>query len=387
MIEWFGWLGAGLLVLLTAWYARLISRRGAAWQRLPPTVIAGPPPPYIAFSVLIAARNEAANLPALLADLAHQQFPAGQFEVLVVDDHSTDDTAAVVTAFAARSVVTIRLLQLATMPGAGQGKKAALALALAHAQHAWVACTDADCRVGPQWLAAFTARLLQTPTLDFMSGPVALRPDGSVGAQLQVVEFASLIGVGAASLALGHPNMCNGANLAYRRAAWAEVGGFAAHQHVASGDDEFLLHALWARRPGSAAFVKAPAAIVRTAAAPTVTAFIEQRVRWASKWRHYRQAGVQGLAAGVFLLNLALLLGLPLAVAWPAAAPVVGAALLAKLLVDGRFLRLILQFQHDQQHLARAVFIWQLLYVPYVVVVGLRGLRGRYRWKGRRLRN
>ncbi len=381
---WSGLLSAALLAL-TAWYGLVIRRRGVAWQQLPETITAPNVSPEIAFSVLIAARDEAANLPALLADLAAQEFPATQFEVLVIDDHSVDRTAAVVTDFAARSPLVVRVLRLADFSGGGQGKKAALGLGLAQARHAWVACTDADCRVGPHWLASFAARRHQTPGLDFLSGPVALQPDGSAWARLQVVEFAGLIGVGAASLALGQPNMCNGANLAYRRAAWAEVGGFGAHQHVASGDDEFLLHALWARRPGSAAFVKSPHALVRTAAAPTFRAFMRQRVRWASKWRHYRQPGVQGLAAGVFLLNLSLLLGAFGAGYWPRLAAPVGIAWLGKLVVDSWFLRLILRFQGDTRHLSRSVVAWQVLYIPYVVLTGLGALRGRYQWKGRRV--
>ena len=371
------------LLALTLWYVRLIWRRGRAWQQLPETRIPTPLSADTAFSVLIAARNEAPALPALLADLAAQQFP-GSFEVIIVDDHSTDDTAAVVAAFGLRTSISVRLLRLADFPTSGQGKKAALALALTHAQHPWIACTDADCRLGPLWLAAFAAQLRAAPTLDFLSGPVALRPDGSALARLQVVEFAGLIGVGAASLALGHPNMCNGANLAYRRAAWAAVGGFGTHQHVASGDDEFLLHALWARRPRCAAFVKSPAAIVRTAAAPTVAAFLRQRVRWASKWRHYRQPGVQALAAGVFLLNLLLLLG-PLGPLTGIFGGALAAAWGAKLLIDGWFLRLILRFQGDTRHVVWAILAWQLIYLPYVVLTGLRALWGRYEWKDRRV--
>lgn len=381
------------LLALSGWYAAVIWRRGRAWERLPTVA----PPPMstlpgaesakeeIRFSVLVAARDEAAALPALLADVAAQEFPKENLEVIVVDDYSTDATAAVVADFAARAAVAVRLLRLADFPGAGTGKKAALALALAHARHPWVACTDADCRVGPRWLTSFADTLCRRPSLDFLSGPVALCPDGTAWARLQVVEFAGLVGVGAASLALGQPNMCNGANLAYRRAAWAEVGGFAGHHHVASGDDEFLLHALWARRPGSAAFVRHPDATVRTAAAPTVRAFLRQRVRWASKWRHYRRPDVQALAAGVFLLNLGLLVGALPAVVRPAWAAPVALAWGAKLAVDTWFLRLILRFQGDTRHLGRSVVAWQLLYVPYVVLVGLLGLCGRYRWKGRRV--
>lgn len=376
-------LPAGLL-LLTAWYVGVIGRRGRAWQALAETVGQGSEG-TITFSVVIAARDEAANLPALLADLAHQQYPVSSFEIIVADDHSTDGTAAVVEAFAATSPVAVRVLRLAELPAVGHGKKAALAAAIGAARHAWIAGTDADCRVGPRWLAALAARIQQQPDIDLLSGPVALRPDGSVFARLQVVEFAGLVGIGAASLALGEPNMCNGANLAYRRDAWHAVNRQLVGRHVASGDDEFLLHTLWARRPGSAAFVKSPEAIVRTAAAPSVGAFLRQRVRWASKWPHYRLPGVQRLAAGVFGLNLLLLVGVLWGWWWPVAAPAIGGAWLAKLLADAWFLRQILRFQGDERHFLAAVLGWQVLYVPYVVLTALLSGRGRYAWKGRRV--
>ena len=103
--------------------------------------------------------------------------------------------------------------------------------------------------------------------------------------------------------------MCNGANLAYRRAAFAAVGGFAGHAHLASGDDEFLLHHLHAAFPGTVHFLADAAAIVRTAAPPTLRALLRQRVRWASKWQHYQAGPSRYLALLVLGANVALAAG------------------------------------------------------------------------------
>ncbi len=385
------WVLPAAILLLTGWYVRLLIRFGRAWatistpathQQISPSAHQ---PINSRFSIIIAARDEAAHLPDLLADLVAQQFPMGSFEVIIADDHSSDGTAAVVEAFAPTAPMPVRVVRLADRPNAGQGKKAALTVAIGAAQQPWLAFTDADCRVGPHWLAALAEALAHNPALDLLSGPVALLPDGSALARLQVVEFAGPVGIGAATLALGQPTMCNGANLAVRRAAWEAVGGYAGHRHVASGDDEFLLHALWARRPGCAAFVKDARATVRTAAAPTVGAFLRQRVRWASKWRHYQQPGAKGLALGVFGLNLGLLLGAGCGVIWPATAPLVAGAWAVKLAVDAWFLRRVLRLLGETRHFFLAVLAWQALYVPYVVFVGLRAQTGAYRWKGRRV--
>lgn len=385
-MPWLIWgLPVGVLIL-ALWYVRLLARFGNAWGQLVRDRAGLParsPSAGPSFSVLIAARDEAANLPYLLADLAAQHFPVGAFEVIIADDHSSDGTAAAVEAFAVTAPMPVRVVRLADLPNAGQGKKAALTVAIGAARHPWLAFTDADCRVGPHWLTALADALARNPALDLLSGPVALRPNGSALARLQVIEFAGPVGVGAATLALGRPTMCNGANLAVRRAAWEAVGGYAAHRHVASGDDEFLLHALWARRRGSAAFVADARAVVRTAAAPTVGAFLRQRVRWASKWRHYQQPGAKGLAAGVFGLNLGLLLGAGWGLTWPATAPLLAGAWAVKLAVDAWFLRRVLRLLGETRHFFPAVLAWQLLYVPYVVFVGLRAQFGAYRWKGR----
>ncbi|MBD2768613.1 glycosyltransferase [Hymenobacter sp. BT664] len=334
------------------------------------------------FSVLIAARNEAATLPQLLQDLAAQILPATRFEVLIADDHSTDATAALVRSAAEQLRVSLRLLGL---PAHQTGKKAALLLAQQAARAPWLVCTDADCRVGPGWLLAYAARLARTPAANFLSGPVLLTGPATVLNTLVGLEFAGLVGVGAACLARQQPTMCNGANLAYRRTAFEAIGGFADNAHLASGDDEFLLHKMHARFPGSAYFLADAAAIVRTAAPDTLRALLTQRVRWASKWRHYQSAAPRRLALLVLGANVALAAGVGAGLRWPALWPWVGAAWALKLSADAWFLTPVLGF------FGRRKWLWgllalQVLYAPYALAVGAAGWRGGYRWKGRAVR-
>jgi glycosyltransferase involved in cell wall biosynthesis len=147
-----------------------------------------PAPAGPLFSVLIAARNEAANLPQLFQDLAAQTLPTAQFEVLIADDHSTDATAALVAAAAQNSSFSLRLVSL---PAAQTGKKAALLGALQVARAPWVVCTDADCRVGPGWLRAYAAQLARTPAANFIGGPVLLTGPTTFLNGLVGLEFAA----------------------------------------------------------------------------------------------------------------------------------------------------------------------------------------------------
>jgi cellulose synthase/poly-beta-1,6-N-acetylglucosamine synthase-like glycosyltransferase len=394
-VSWlpFSW---GLTLLIPpVLYAVAMLRFRQAWQQLPAlpglsdqaqknqadhSILARELP---RLSVLIAARNEAENLPGLLQDLQEQTLPVAQFEVIIVDDHSTDATAALVQQWAKKLPFCLRLLALAEAPGQGTGKKAALEAALAVARAPWVVCTDADCRVPADWLRLH-ALAAADPATHFVSGPVRLTGAGWL-AQLQALEMAGLVGVGAACIAQQAPTMCNGANLGYRRSTFQAVGGFAGNHHLASGDDEFLLHKIQQRYPSGIQFIKEAKATVSTAAQGTIPALLRQRVRWASKWPHYQTTAPQRLAVVVLLATVALFLGLVSLLVWPVLWPWVAGGWLVKLGADMFFLWPVLQV------LGRPALLWwvlplQLLYAPYALAVALGARRGQYQWKGRQVK-
>ncbi|AHJ97032.1 hypothetical protein Hsw_1437 [Hymenobacter swuensis DY53] len=389
-----GWLwSVGLWGTAGMYLGRMLQYR-RAWKRL----VATPSMPHLpqdltetapgkstpAFSILIAARNEAGNLPCLLRDLADQLLVSGGFEVIIVDDHSTDATAEVVQEAAQRLPFPVRLLPLAGQPGAPTGKKAAVQAAIAVARAPWLLLTDADCRVPVGWVQAYARLVATNATARFISGPVLLTGAGWL-ATLQGLELAGLVGVGAASIGRSAPTMCNGANLAYRRQDFYAVQGFRGNEAVASGDDEFLLHKLHAAFPGSIRFLADPQAVVQTAAQPTLRLLLRQRVRWASKWRHYQTRTPQRLAVLVLLANLTFPVGAGLWAAGLVPGEIVGLSWALKLLADALLLGPVLGF------LGRRRWLWwvpvlQLAYAPYALLTGLAGLRGSYQWKGRQLR-
>jgi hypothetical protein len=340
------------------------------------------PTSSLLFSVLIAARDEAVVLPHLLAALRRQTLPPHLFEVLLADDHSADDTAAVVQAAARQLPFRLRLISL---PPGATGKKAALATAEAQARAPWVVCTDADCRPAPGWLAAYAALLHAQPRLHFISGPVRLTPGGAWFDGVLGLEFAGLVGVGGACISRGRPTMCNGANLAFRRSTFHEVGGYADNAGLASGDDEFLLHKIHERYPAGARFLAQPEAVVDTPAPATLRALLRQRVRWASKWPHYRPAAPRQLALLVLGANVSLALALALAVVWPALGPWALVAWSLKLGADTWLLWPVLRLLQCRRWLVWLLPL-QLLYAPYALAVGLAGQRTQgYRWKGRQV--
>ncbi|MDX5347722.1 MAG: glycosyltransferase, partial [Hymenobacteraceae bacterium] len=333
-----------LISLPVAVYAVIIFRRLYFWLRLPATVLPANHKSVTFLSVIVPVRNEALIVKRLLSDLEKQSYPLSLFEVIVVDDHSDDDTVEVVKDFAASSTIPVKLLT-----NEGALKKAAVKTGIAAAKGTLLVFTDGDCRVQPDWLAIIEYCYTQHQA-KCISGPVCFEPATSVFDRMQFVEFASLVGVGAASMAMNSPNMCNGANIAYEKDAFEAVGGFKGNEHVASGDDEFLMHKLHRQYPGKVVFLKADAATVFTATQPSVSSFVQQRVRWASKWRAYQNKKVQLLAVIVFLANLSVLIA---AVAfwlkWLSGIALIS-IVAAKFLTDFLFLYQILSFFKKKQY-------------------------------------
>ncbi|GAB4093137.1 glycosyltransferase [Flaviaesturariibacter terrae] len=361
-------------VVLWIGYILLIGFYRRGWQRGAPRSPGGPgAQPFV--SVLVAARNEEQHLPALLAALRGQDCPQALFEVLLLDDHSEDGTARV----AAAAGGNLRLLPL---PADRQGKKAAIAFGVSHARGPWIVTTDADCIPGPHWLT----RLLEgSSDAAFIAAPVRYSPVRSFCDRFQAIDFMTLQGITAASVATGFHSMCNGANLAYRKEAFEAVGGFAGVDRLASGDDLLLMHKITKRYPDGVRFRKEPDAIVDTAPAPGWRAFWKQRVRWASKSAHYDDKRIFLALLLVYGFNLHFLL-LAVWVFWnPALLWLLGGGLLLKTFVEIRFLLPVARF-FGQQRLLRWFALMQPLHIVYTVLVGALSQLGSYEWKGRRVR-
>src|SRR5690606_40960522 len=121
-------------------------------------------------------------------------------------------------------------------PGAGTHKEAALARGVAAARGAIILTTDADCTVSPTWIRSMMSRFEEG--VGIVTGPVLYRDDGRFFGRLQSLEFLGLVALGHGFVGIGRPHLCNSANLAYRRQAYDEVGGYDGGVEAATGNDE-----------------------------------------------------------------------------------------------------------------------------------------------------
>jgi cellulose synthase/poly-beta-1,6-N-acetylglucosamine synthase-like glycosyltransferase len=330
-------------------------------------------------SVVVVFRNEAERLPILLQSIDNQQYNKDKLELILYDDGSDDDSYAIVKKYMTISKLHIILERGQEAQGLSP-KKRHLKQAINQACGEIILSTDADCHVGPHWVASMVAAFEQE-SIKLVSGPVTFDSQWAVFNQLQIVELASLVGSGGSAIYQKMPNMCNGANLAYRKAVFFEVGGFEGNEAVASGDDEFLMHKIFGKYPQGLAFQKSKLAIVHTLAHTQAGTFVQQRIRWASKWPHYQFWYIKALAWFVAILQVALL-QLVISAILQNKFDGFFVVLLLKLLVEAYFLVDILKFLGK---IKSVIFIplAQICYPIYVILIGILSFRKSYTWKGR----
>lgn len=378
-----------LSLALALAYAWLTWRYRRAWLQMPVFHIPDRFAPQTRISVIIAARNEAANIAHCLQSILNGDYPQQLLEILVVDDFSEDDTVAVVSQLAENYPAVIRLLRLADLPtapdGPAFGKKRAIGHAVRQARGDLMVTTDADCVAPAAWLPALAA-LFETRRPKAIAGPVALHRDRGLLARFQALDVAGLMGVTGAGLALGWHRMGNGANLAYPKAVFEAVGGFADVDDRASGDDLFLLQKIARRWPGGVLFLKNNAATVCTEAKPTLRAFVQQRLRWGAKNAALPEWRVKWVLAVVFACCWCLLANALLACCTAGWGWLLLAQIALKAGADYALLHTMCGF-FQRRDLLRWFWPAFVLHTGYIAAVGAGSLLVKtYTWKGRRLR-
>jgi ABC-type dipeptide/oligopeptide/nickel transport system permease subunit/cellulose synthase/poly-beta-1,6-N-acetylglucosamine synthase-like glycosyltransferase len=374
-------------LLLILAYDTLIGFYRKSWKQIPEfqsrSAVSSVP---VKITVIVPARNEEMNIGDCLLSLRGQHYPASHFQIIVVDDHSTDGTWKKVNEFAGNGM-NIRCLRLEDYARDREEifsfKKFAIETAVKESMGDLIITTDADCRPGPEWLSVIAEFYCQTKA-KIIAAPVRIETKGTLLSVFQTLDFLALQGITGSALSRKIHSMANGANLAFEKGTFVEVGGYRDSDNIPSGDDMFLMHKVFRKYPDDVHFLKSKDAIVTTLPESTWKSFLQQRIRWSSKADRYQDKSLFRILFFVYLFNF-FFLGLFFAcfldhrflyLLFP--------LLILKTGIEFPFVRRIAQF-FDQQKWMRFFPILQPLHILYVLVVGWLGKFGSYRWKGRRI--
>lgn len=383
----------GLYLLLILYYWR-------SWLTIPdfkPKTPTGPggqnPKLKTLISVIIPARNEAENMARCLDAVCNQSYPNTLYEVLVVDDHSTDNTAAIVNSYADKGVKLISLKDCITGE-LNSYKKKAIEMAIARSTGELIVTTDADCFATKNWLQTIAA-FYEAYDPVFIAAPVSIGRSSTFIGFFQGLDFMTLQGITGASVHQKIHSMCNGANLAYTRKAYDAVKGFTGIDNIASGDDMLLMHKIYKQYPARVMFLRSKEVIVQTAPVNSIRQFFNQRIRWASKADTYEDKRIFVVLLLVYLVNV-LLLVLPLAALIANAQysifniqysiwAVWLLLLLLKTTTELIFLYPVAKF-FGKRSMLLLFPLMQPFHIAYTVIAGWLGKFGSYHWKERKVK-
>ncbi len=379
-----------IAILLTVLYVLLIISYRFTFTAIPFYQIPNSQIPTTSISVIIPARNEEHNIESCLQSILQNNYPTHLLEIIVVDDHSTDGTAEMVKKYASQNVKIISLSDHVSTK-INSYKKKAIEIAVAQASGTLIITTDADCIVPTKWLQTI-AGFYEEKKPAFIAAPVTIDCGWSFIQIFQSLDFMTLQGITAAVVNKKKMTMCNGANMAYERAAFYEVGGFSGIDNIASGDDMLLMHKIYKQYPDRVMFLKSTNAIVKTAPVKTIKEFFNQRIRWASKADKYDDKRILPVLVLVYLYNVIMLL-LPIIgllnndqyLMFNVESSMLGAwkwLLLLKIVAELSFLFPVANF-FGKKDMLWFFPLLQPFHICYTIIAGWLGKFGKYSWKER----
>jgi len=335
--------------------------------------------PKTSFSIIVPFRNEEKNLPKLLKSISSLNYPKNLYEIILVDDFSKDNSERIYIKWRMENglieTTLLENLRLSNSP-----KKDAISRAVPILKHEWIITTDADCTVNKNWLLTLD-NFIQKNNPEMVVGAVVYKTQNNWFHHFQQLDLLSLQGTTIGSFGIGKPFMCNGANFAYTKKFFNELGGFGGINNTASGDDVMLLQKALKSNSDKVHYLKNKETIVMTKPENDLFKLFMQRVRWASKTTSYKNTYAKVLAVVVLLMNLCLVVSFGLWITGKFGIWNLSIVFLIKYLVD-----YILLYKSNQ-YLRKGKFLLplasSLVYPIFSSLVGIYSLFGNFTWKGR----
>lgn len=373
------WIAISAILLID--YSILLLYYFGGWLRTRTFNLPGGKAPVTKVSVVISARNEAQYIESCIRSLLTQDYPKELYEIIVIDDHSEDDTLKKLESFQGANLRVFKLSEHISRDHVASFKKKAIAVGIKNATGDLIITTDADCTSGRKWLSTVVS-YYESYHPKMIAAPVAFAEEKSWLKKWQSLDLCGLMAITAGSIRNHFPNMCNGANLAYERDAFYAVHGFAGIDNQPSGDDVMLMLKMNEKYPGGVHFLKAQDAIVFTQPVETLAELFQQRVRWLSKGTAFPDWKVSLTLVFAWLFNLSIIVnligGFFFSDLWTLAA----VSFLIKTLVELPILVSGCVF-FGKKNLLWQVLPAQVVHILYVVIIGGASRFYKYSWKGR----
>ena len=274
-------------------------------------------------SIIIAAKNEAENIGGLIESLKKLDCPTELFEVIVVDDNSTDGTYDKLKSKTG-SIKNFSIIE-SKISGVN-GKRDALSLGISNSKYSYILITDADCRPQRNWLNFYSNKF--DKGYDLLFGIAPFYQNKTFINKISCFENlrSSLLSFSMACVSL--PYTAAARNFGFTTKAFESLGGYSKTKNTISGDDDLLLREA-VKKKMKIGVVTESDSFVYSEAKKTFKEYIRQKARHTQTSFHYLKK-YQIILGFWHLLNLSFLFS-PLLMFFN---PLWGILLPVKLMID-----------------------------------------------------
>tara|TARA_Y100001960_G_C14759163_1_gene873013 strand:- start:1316 stop:2440 length:1125 start_codon:yes stop_codon:yes gene_type:complete len=333
-------------------------------------------------SVIIPALNEKDHIEKILFDVSNQTYPTEKYEILVIDDESSDITSNLVMALTEK-YQNIKLLNAKDGDSTLKFKKRPLDLGIRNSSGEFIIQTDADCQVSNRWLETMVSYF--TDNVGMVIGHSQINYDQSISQQVEALDFLMLSATGRSTAQFGLPFAATGQNLAFRKKTFYEVGGFSEFANALGGDDTFLLQSIRNKSDWDIVSALDKNSFTKTVPSLSFQSLISQRRRWASDSLYFRSTNPIFFVVIVttFLANLSILISFAINFVLSGSFQILINCLMIKLLLEG-WMMVKTTSIYNCQNLRKAFIPWFFLQIPYIVYMGITTLTPKNKaWGGR----
>jgi cellulose synthase/poly-beta-1,6-N-acetylglucosamine synthase-like glycosyltransferase len=342
--------------------------------------------PFI--SVVVAARDEEKYISPCIQSLLNQDYPLDKYEIIIVDDFSTDKTAELIKKFES----SVTNLQYLSSNANEQGhiisyKREAIQTGINASKGEYILLTDADCTVPTSWITTYSEQFIKEDWV-FIGGPVTISDENqNLLTSFQGLDMIGMMVITGAGYHSGNQLLANGANMGFSKQVFNDLGGYNQFPKKASGDDMFLLHHFHQQHPKSIRFLKTLSAVVVTQPEHSIKSLLRQRIRWASKNNAYKEMNINFSLSVLFIVSLTIvILGVLSIIQASIFFPMFFVLYIFKIFSDYLLQREAIRF-FNKRKLEKYFFLSQNIHTLYISWVGIMAsLFPVYQWKGRKVR-
>jgi cellulose synthase/poly-beta-1,6-N-acetylglucosamine synthase-like glycosyltransferase len=309
-------------------------------------------------SVVVAARNEEENIERCLRSILQVDYPADKLEVIVADDGSTDRTPEIISKIK-QEHNNLKVIRIESQINNLKGKANALAQAIAQTNGEFIFLTDADCEVPRTWIKGMLRHFDEKTGV---ASGVTIIETGKIFYGMQSLDWAFLLSVAAAVGRLFKPVACIGNNMAFRKEAYIECGGYQ-NLKFSITEDFALFKAITENGKWGYAFPVDLETLVISKPVKTLKELYHQKKRWGTGGLDTGLLGIAVMSGG-FIFHLLLILS-PLLIEKISSLLI---SLVLKFFIDGAFLFKTLK-KFKKTSLLKYLPFFELYYIIYVVVL------------------